>query len=568
SDIIFIFLNYQASLKTLNKEMEGWAQQAKNIFEITLDAKATSMQQLATFIANDPRVATLFNEGKIAVASEGGGPGKKESSIIRERLFKIVNPSWENMSRLYDARQLQFHLGPGSTSFLRVHRPDKFGDNMDDVRHTIVDANVKLKPTKGFETGRVYSGIRGVTPVFIRNALTADKEHVGALETGTSFTVLLNSLHSNLGCEFGILLAKNHVEKNMWADFVKNHFTPDLVIDDFFIEASTNNDIKEILSIQTVSSLLNSEGSLFIKGDKPLQVCIFPLRDYRGSIDKQLPQSGVVVVWKDASKRWETFTKNLVYNIIYAVLALLVVEGILFITWKYSRNKLQSIIDGKIKELSESKQRLEALIENIPTGVLTVDAISKKIIGINPQASKMIDGLPASVVGRRYTEFLLETEPSVDVENNNQIEQNPSDCMLLSLNNDKIPVLKASIETIINEQKVLIICLSDLTKQKEAENELIRREKLQGVLEMTGAICHEINQPLMVLSGYSELLLNDTSESKQEYKSIKAIFDQSQRISTITKKLMKITQYKTKDYLKGKIIDIDAASDENKTDTD
>ncbi|MCD4737130.1 MAG: hypothetical protein K8R53_13885, partial [Bacteroidales bacterium] len=48
SGIIFIFLNYTTALKTMNKDMEDWTQQIKKNFEITLDAKATSMQQLAT----------------------------------------------------------------------------------------------------------------------------------------------------------------------------------------------------------------------------------------------------------------------------------------------------------------------------------------------------------------------------------------------------------------------------------------------------------------------------------------------------------------------------------------
>lgn len=484
SDIIFIFLNYEASLKTLYKDIEIWSQQAKNIFEITLDVKATSMQQLATFISNDPRVATLFNEGKNAVASEGGGPGKEKTSIIRKRLFELVNPSWENMTSMYDARQLHFHLGPGSTSFLRVHRPDKFGDNMDDVRHTIVDANVKLKATKGFETGRVYSGIRGVVPVFVKNGLAGDKKHVGALETGTSFTVLLNTLQSSVECEFGVLLTKNHVERNMWVDFIKNHFSPDLRVDNFFIEAATHDDIKKILSIPAVFPLLNSEGSVFVKGDTPLQVCTFPLRDYIGTINKNLPQSGLVVVWRDASKRWEAFNKKFLYNIIYAVLALLIVECILFITWKYSRKKLHSIIEEKTKELSEGKQRLKALIENLPTGVLVVDALSNKIISVNPQASNMIGELPEIVVGLKYTELLIETEPPIDVEHENQTRQNSLAYNLISFNGNEMPVLKTAINTKIYDQETLIICLSDLTKQKKAEQE---REIL--ISELKNALC-------------------------------------------------------------------------------
>jgi len=405
--IIFIFLNYNIALKTMNKDMKDWAQQTRNIFEVSLDAKATSMQQLATFVANDPRVAALFNEGRRAVILEGGGPGKEKTSIIRKELFDLVNPSWENMRSMYDVRQLHFHLGPGSNSFLRVHRPDKFGDNMDDVRYTIVDANVKLKPTKGFETGRVYSGIRGVAPVFLKNSLTDGKKHVGALESGTSFTVLLNGLKGNLKSDFCVLLTKNHVEQNMWAEFTKNHFTSDLRVANYFIEATTNNDIKKILSTPGVSPLLISGGSVLVKGDTPLQVCTFPLRDYRSTIDKNLPQSGVVVVWRDASDKWEAFSKNFLYNIIYAVLAFLIVECVLFAVWKYSRKRLQFIIDQKTGILIKSEQNLTNLINGIKGIILQFDKTGT-ITFINQYGLDFFGYKADEIIGQKLFEKLLD----------------------------------------------------------------------------------------------------------------------------------------------------------------
>jgi signal transduction histidine kinase len=46
-----------------------------------------------------------------------------------------------------------------------------------------------------------------------------------------------------------------------------------------------------------------------------------------------------------------------------------------------------------------------------------------------------------------------------------------------------------------------------------------QRERLQGVFEMAGAVCHELNQPLMAISGYTDLLAmkvpkNDTNYEK------------------------------------------------------
>lgn len=96
------------------------------------------------------------------------------------------------------------------------------------------------------------------------------------------------------------------------------------------------------------------------------------------------------------------------------------------------------------------------------------------------------------------------------------------------------------------------------------QDELVEKEKFQGVLETTGAVCHEFNQPLMAISGYSELMMMDLSEDDPNYDVLCKLNKQIHRLGSITKKLMGITQYKTKTYPtgdnSGHIIDIDEAS--------
>ena len=99
---------------------------------------------------------------------------------------------------------------------------------------------------------------------------------------------------------------------------------------------------------------------------------------------------------------------------------------------------------------------------------------------------------------------------------------------------------------------------SALRKQSRAERR--HRERLQGVLEMAGAVCHEINQPLMSISGYSELLLMDIEPGTPQHAKVEKIKTQADRMGEITKKLMHITRYETKGYLKGNIVDIDKAA--------
>jgi PAS domain S-box-containing protein len=101
----------------------------------------------------------------------------------------------------------------------------------------------------------------------------------------------------------------------------------------------------------------------------------------------------------------------------------------------------------------------------------------------------------------------------------------------------------------------------DISERNKAEEEKRHREKLQSSLEIIGAICHEMNQPMQIISGYAELLVRDLSENHPLYERFRAIIAQIERMGTITARLMKIKDYETKDYMgRRKILDINKSS--------
>jgi len=101
----------------------------------------------------------------------------------------------------------------------------------------------------------------------------------------------------------------------------------------------------------------------------------------------------------------------------------------------------------------------------------------------------------------------------------------------------------------------------DLTEKNRAARDRFQKEKLQGVLETAGAVCHEMNQPLQTILGYTELSLADISPENPAYLSLTKISKQIDRMAAITHKLQSITHYETMDYDNTtKIIDIHKAS--------
>jgi len=114
--------------------------------------------------------------------------------------------------------------------------------------------------------------------------------------------------------------------------------------------------------------------------------------------------------------------------------------------------------------------------------------------------------------------------------------------------------------TVLNHENMVLLSIEDMTEAKTHEKILLEKEKLSAVLKTAGGVCHELNQPLMAILGFSELLLEDLPGDDQQRQNLLEIKEQARRLGAITGKLMSITRFKTKTYLNHEIIDIDAAS--------
>lgn len=112
--------------------------------------------------------------------------------------------------------------------------------------------------------------------------------------------------------------------------------------------------------------------------------------------------------------------------------------------------------------------------------------------------------------------------------------------------------------TFLKDQKITV--LTDVTARKKSQAIIREKDRLQGVLELSGAVCHEMSQPLMSIQGYFDLILMDIPEDDPLFSKIDKIHMQLDRMSDITKKIMEISRYETKSYLKEQIVDLVKAS--------
>ena len=125
---------------------------------------------------------------------------------------------------------------------------------------------------------------------------------------------------------------------------------------------------------------------------------------------------------------------------------------------------------------------------------------------------------------------------------------------------DTVPDVSRDLISIIIRNTANALESIELRDQKRSEFERLQKEKLQGVIELAGAVCHEMNQPMQAVSGHADLLMLEVDPHDRLYARVATISEQVTRMGVITKKLMSITRYKTKGYLSGRIFDIDQAA--------
>ncbi|MFA7430331.1 MAG: cache domain-containing protein [Rhodospirillaceae bacterium] len=220
-------------------------------------------------------------------------PGAKAAAAAGDRaaLSEMFVPGFATLRGTYGIQQFQFHT-PQAHTMLRVHRPDKFGDDLSSFRHTVVEANRAKAPVIGLESGREGLGVRGVVPVS-----GPDGAHVGSVEFGGALSqAFVDRMKALYGGEFAIYVAE----------------------DSAFKALGTTAEGWEITAPETLRTAFAGSRSITktVRDGTPYTAHTGALKDFSGK-----PVAALVVAM-DASSYAAAFNRALLIGTAMAVLAL------------------------------------------------------------------------------------------------------------------------------------------------------------------------------------------------------------------------------------------------------
>lgn len=117
-------------------------------------------------VFNTGRILDLFYKAKNA--------RNEETDVYRKILYNEMKPHYESLKNL-GVNIIQF-VFPDNRSFLRMHQPNLYDDDLSLVRHSFAHVNSNMLPIRGFEHGVASHAYRNLFPLFY------DGEFLGTVE--------------------------------------------------------------------------------------------------------------------------------------------------------------------------------------------------------------------------------------------------------------------------------------------------------------------------------------------------------------------------------------------------
>lgn len=183
-------------------------------------------------LANNVNMFILSSQKNIDIFKQAYLSGEEKRHQLRQRLYEQLQPGYPRLQQT-GFRQIHYHL-PDNTSFLRMHKPEMYGDTLTDIRHSIKTVNQTLKPISGFEEGRIVNGFRFVFPLFDENGT-----HIGSAEASVSSLAFIRHIEQIYHSDVHFIIKKSVASHKLWAQELKAHYKDSLESPHYYAETES-----------------------------------------------------------------------------------------------------------------------------------------------------------------------------------------------------------------------------------------------------------------------------------------------------------------------------------------
>lgn len=510
----------------------------------------------------------------------------------RDALFALCAPVLEEFrleNKYFHA--MDFNL-PDGTVFLRVQKPEVYGDNIAASREIVAQVHKSRKQASGFDVGKHGAIYWVAEPIYY------DGQYIGLVEFGIEAKQLEKALEKTLNREVASVLKADKWKK---AELIKEGFQD---LGDLVLMTHGNTLFDQVAGEVDLNSI--EDQKVILGGrDHVLHTCTF-LSDYRGD------RIGRVLLFQDISQQVQKKRKFVLNALLVGLLLLALSFAILFYSFglligrleqsaeetKAAKEELQEahdaletrveertveltqtnkVLKAEIRErrnavskLHEQGEFLESIIESLTHPFYVIDAASYVVVMANKAACKLLGG--ESFQGLTCHALTHNEDRPCSGEHH--------PCPLERVKKEKKPVVVEHVhfdregnervyeiyaypifDKFDNVSQIVEYTI-EVTSRRQAEEEhdklraqLLASQKMEAVGILAGGVAHDFNNILTTVLGYSQIMALKLREEDPMRDMAEEIYDAAERASGLTRQLLAFSR---KQVMEMKVADLNA----------
>lgn len=305
----------------------------------------------------------------------------------RNKLVELLQDRWnvlKDENKYLDV--LHFHL-PDGTSFVRMHKLNKFGDNISEKRAMAAAIHSLKKPLYGFEAGVFSIAYRTFLPIFYK------KIYIGAVEFGSKPEEIFDQMDYYHGLK-GVLFVKNN-------DITKKKIISSLKVDDF--KLTYNTLINKSLILHLPKDYHLDKDTTITFNDKHYALYVFDFKDYKNNvIAKALFFNDIT----DIKTQFE-------HTILKIISLLIILLSIVMMVINFGFKKIIGKLDVAHKQLKENHIFTSSILDNSAHFVIATDELG--VITLFNKKAEEILGYSSSEIVDQETPLIFHKKEEIEI---------------------------------------------------------------------------------------------------------------------------------------------------------
>ncbi|PIE67824.1 MAG: PAS domain-containing sensor histidine kinase [Deltaproteobacteria bacterium] len=211
----------------------------------------------------------------------------------------------------------------------------------------------------------------------------------------------------------------------------------------------------------------------------------------------------------------------------------------------YLNQNLEQLVEKRTEALVISEQKYRRIFE-VSKDMILVTRKDGRILNINPAGKDMIAvdqaGGMDPIDNQSFQNFLSNPENwksiSRHIEDRGFISSEEFDLLLADGTRRRVLLSGSLARSSSDEGEIIHFLIKDVEQRRLMQKQMAQADKLASIGELSSGIAHEINNPLGIILGYTQLLIRGENPESDRFNDLKTIEKHVQACKTIVEDLL------------------------------